>query len=90
MIGRILVGFLISLPALLGWEAVYSRSYKGRDVPLRIGISLFIFEAIFFMSSFGLGLWGSQTMFPVVHGNSKTAANLVCALAALWTANVLI
>jgi hypothetical protein len=90
MIGRILVGFLICIPALLGWEVVYSRAYKGRQVPLGIGFSLFIFEAIFFISSFELGMWASHTIFPGTRGTPKMVANGSCALAALWTAHVLI
>lgn len=90
MIDRILIGFAISVPALLAYQVIYSRFYKGRQVPLGAVIIVFLFYLVFCVSSLELGIWVSRKLFPQIHGNPKIVLNLVFLIAAVWTTHVLI
>lgn len=90
MMTRALIFFFAAFLALLLYEYVYAKRYKGRQVPLTLGVFLTLCVLVFRVSSAYAGALAAISLFPRADASLagiRTAGGL---FAGIWSAAILL
>jgi uncharacterized membrane protein HdeD (DUF308 family) len=90
MMIKALVLFLGAFLVILGYEYVYHKFYKNRQVPLSLGFFLVFCIMVFRVSSACIGALVAVRVFPPAGRTDGRITAAIGLLAGLWSASVLV